>query len=165
MNDSQTIFTLLRAILELRIAGCKECKESGTVINKPDFIRGALKPLPYTCPTCAKDRAMLEVVCWHSCEKGLVDKRYIPDEIYYCDHCGEGPRTFKDDWCNPDLTTARSESGTQLLIVEYLDRMGLWEEFEHWMWVKHGGQPVKTYLDGALLVPAIKSWLEGRVKG
>ena len=31
---------------------CDACGGEGEVIDKPDFVAGALKPLPYQCPSC-----------------------------------------------------------------------------------------------------------------
>ena len=168
MNISQTIYTLLRAILEGRIAGCK-CNE-GYFSDTPNVT------IP--CPVCAKWRAMVKVVCRH--EPPTKEMReswpFGPNPIPSCPICG---LNLSGHRC-PDLTTSRR--GGRLLLVAMMDDMGLWKEcynhiyheIEMELFNKGLSQLeiktqtvdlfVKVIADGSLLVPAVKRWLEGRVK-
>lgn len=210
MNDSKAIFTLLRAILEKRIAGC-ECRGSGWICTvDSSYQLGQNHPCAHfvkdgdcsanendcawkrPCPTCAKDRAMLEVVCWHEWMdvSATQFRNFSRDMVLECT-CG---RTViyneekmlkymqsEPDWfdiigCrhptgNPDLTT--DMTGTRLTLVDMLASAGEWPGFLEWHneqieLVCYGNttecvcfESVADILtDGALLVPAVKSYLE-----
>ena len=161
--DHKEIITRLAAIAEEVKAGCG-CGGSGKL-----WEPGMAKDDTYSCPDCAEIRAL--DLCWHSCEKGTVDKRYMPEEIYYCDGCGKGPRTFKDDWENPDLTTHMY--GGKLWIVHCLEVLGEWNEFCNYLIrtnSRHGLGYSNPYVrkiiditkDGEHLVPAIGAYLKER---
>ncbi|KKN43518.1 hypothetical protein LCGC14_0702410 [marine sediment metagenome] len=108
------------------------------------------------CPTCAKWRAMVKVVCWH--EPPTKEMReswpFGPNPIPSCPICG---LNLSGHRC-PDLTTSRR--GGRLLLVAMMDGMGLLDDFLKW----HSHQPYfrQELLDGKYLVPAVKKFLEGR---
>ncbi len=169
-DDSQAIFTKLRAIAEKRIAGCKDCGGSGcSASDKGDhFCSTCQLPEDPTCnlykpcPTCAKDRAMLKEL----------KEALFPHTTYEPDI--------------PDLTTAME--GSRLLIVDLMDRAGMWEGFVEWHrdeiasidsqteshiltdyplndWIFNMCVQASAEIltDGEYLVIAIRGYLEGKV--
>ncbi len=187
MPNHQAIITELAKVRVEVKAGCKTCGGSGIVSTlccerdeqwNECAICGGAGFAETPCPDYAEVRAL--DLCWHSCEKGTIDKRYIPEEVYYCDGCGEGPRTFKDDWGNPDLTTHMH--GSKLWLVHVMQVLGVWDKFmlQHFkqalyvkkfressnnvFTVKLGGAGAiyDILTDGEKLVLAVEAWLKER---
>ena len=163
MPNHKAIITALAKVQGEVKANCK-CGGSNRVqdCKCPSYYDWAEK-----CSDCAEVRAL--DLCWHSCEKGTIDKRYIPEEVYYCDGCGEGPRTFKDDWGNPDLTTHMH--GSKLWLTHVLEVLGLWEEFIYWqsdrLMANVDGRLYRMdfadiLTDGKLLMPVVEAYLKER---
>lgn len=178
---SKAIITALADKVKAKVEGCKDCGGSGHVPSAP-YLSDAIP-----CPTCAPYRELLEkYLCWHEIKSSSWDGGSSYES--YCT-CGHGPynsysqrgRNELFGLCsNPDLTTARSESGTQLLIVYLLDKAGELEGFLKWHWKQcqvliyapwgfDNSQKVgilerlvsaKILLDGKHLVPAVAAYLE-----
>ncbi len=163
MNDSKTVFALLRGEMEKNIAGCKDCGGSGCSASE-----------------------------WRELVKEM------EGDCYRCHTVKMAPGTFTiaPHECNltyPDLSTAMEGSrtameGSRLLIVDLMDRAGMWEGFVEWHrdeiasidsqteshiltdyplndWIFNMCVQASAEIltDGEYLVIAIRGYLEGRV--
>jgi hypothetical protein len=139
---SKELTELLRKEVQADVEGCA-CGGSGW-----RFPNGVQMP----CPTCADKRALLKELCWHAWD-GEIKHHFLTCKIcgfevpgYHSFKSGKETfmimRSYKSSEINPDLTTAMS--GSRLLVVEWMERAGLWGEFIMW----HDGQTAYILYDG-----------------
>jgi len=159
MNNSKTITTLLRPIVENDVAGC-ECGGSG-------YMAPWAGDDSKECPTCAEKRELLKELNGDRLDMVCSEKRECPEENGINNSC-EGCEVL--DW--PDLTTAMRDD--RLLLVDWLDRAGLIKRFAKYLietceykglnqFAPVAGEKIfKTATTGKRLCQAVEAFLKER---